>query len=106
MDIVLRDMRILLDTTVGVRRCGAAALDMCFVACGAFDAYFEGWIKPWDVAAGWLLVEEAGGRVSGRSGEPYEFNTPILASNSLIHGEMIANLKLDKEGRPVRQFHP
>ena len=104
MDIVLRDMRILLDTTVGVRRCGAAALDMCFVACGAFDAYFEGWIKPWDVAAGWLLVEEAGGRVSGRNGEPYEFNTPILVSNGLVHEEMIANLRLDEEGRPLRQF--
>ena len=101
---VLRDMRILLDTTVGVRRCGAAALDMCFVACGAFDAYFEGWIKPWDVAAGWLLVEEAGGCVTGRNGEPYEFNTPILASNGLVHEEMIANLKLDAEGRPLRQF--
>ena len=102
MDIVLRDMRILLDTTVGVRRCGAAALDLCFVACGAFDAYFEGWIKPWDVAAGWLLVEEAGGRVSGRGGEPYEFNTPILASNGFVHEEMMRNLRLDAEGRPLR----
>ena len=102
MDIVLRDMRTLLDTTVGVRRCGAAALDMCFVACGSFDAYFEGWIKPWDVAAGWLLVEEAGGRVTGRSGEPYEFNTPILASNGLVHEEMIRNLRLDEAGNPLR----
>ncbi len=102
MDIVLRDMRILLDTTVGVRRCGAAALDMCFVACGSFDAYFEGWIKPWDVAAGWLLVEEAGGKVTGRIGEAYEFNTPILASNGLVHEEMIRNLRLDAEGRPLR----
>lgn len=92
MDKVLQDMRILLDTTVGVRRCGSAALDMCFVACGSFDAYFEGWIKPWDIAAGWLLVEEAGGKISGRTGKPYEFNTPILASNGLIHNEMIHNL--------------
>ena len=106
MDTVLRDMRILLDTTVGVRRCGAAALDLCFVASGAFDAYFEGWIKPWDVAAGWLLVEEAGGRVSGRSGEAYEFNTPILASNGLVHEEMIRNLRLDSEGNPLRQGRP
>lgn len=95
MDIVLRDMRTLLDNTIGVRRCGAAALDMCFVACGSFDAYFEGWIKPWDVAAGWLLVEEAGGRVSGRHGEPYAFNTPILATNGHIHEEMMRCLKLD-----------
>ena len=94
MDEVLRDMRILLDTTVGVRRCGSAALDMCFVASGSFDAYFEGWIKPWDIAAGWLLVEEAGGKVSGRGGEPYRFNTPILASNGRIHEAMIRNLAL------------
>lgn len=95
MDAVLRDMRILLDTTVGVRRCGSAALDMCFVASGCFDAYFEGWIKPWDIAAGWLLVEEAGGKVTGRSGENYEFNTPILASNGFVHDEMIRNLSLE-----------
>ena len=102
MDIVLRDIRTLLDTTVGVRRCGAAALDLCFVACGSFDAYFEGWIRPWDVAAGWLLVEEAGGRVTGRNGESYVFDTPILASNGLIHEEMMRILKLDAQGRPLR----
>lgn len=98
MDTVLRDLRILLDSTVGVRRCGAAALDMCFVACGSFDAYFEGWIRPWDVAAGWLLVEEAGGRVSGRDGERYVFDTPILASNGLVHQEMLQRLHLDDRG--------
>ncbi len=92
MEAVLRDMRILLDTTVGVRRCGSAALDMCFVACGSFDAYYEGWIKPWDVAAGWILVEEAGGRVTGRGGEEYQFLMPILASNRHIHEEMICHL--------------
>ena len=67
---------------------------MCFVACGSFDAYFEGWIKPWDIAAGWLLVEEAGGMVTGREGNPYVFNSPILASNGLVHGEMVGNLSL------------
>jgi len=103
MDIVLRDMRLLLDSTAGVRRCGAAALDLCFVACGSFDAYFEGWIKPWDVAAGWLLVEEAGGRVSGRTGEHYAFNTPILASNGLIHEEMMRNLSLEELGRTMHR---
>lgn len=97
MEIVLRDMRILLDTTVGVRRCGSAALDMCAVASGKFDAYFEGWIKPWDIAAGWLLVEEAGGKVTGRGGEAYRFNTPILASNGLVHEEMKRNLFLESK---------
>ncbi|HJD98371.1 inositol monophosphatase family protein [Mailhella massiliensis] len=95
MDEVLRDLRILLDSTVGVRRCGSAALDMCFVACGSFEAYFEGWIKPWDIAAGWLLVEEAGGRVSGRSGAPYLFHTPILASNGAVHEDMVKALLLE-----------
>ena len=95
MDAVLRDLRILLGSTIGVRRCGSAALDLCFVASGSFDAYFEGWIKPWDVAAGWLLVEEAGGRVSGRDGRPYRFHTPILASNGHIHEELVTLLRLD-----------
>ena len=95
MEEVLRDMRILLDDTVGVRRCGSAALDMCFVACGSFDAYFEGWIKLWDIAAGWVLVEEAGGRVTGRDGSEYRFNTPILASNGLVHEDMLRSLSLD-----------
>lgn len=94
MDIVLEDMRTLLGTTIGVRRCGAAALDMCFVACGSFDGYFERWIRPWDIAAGWLLVEEAGGKVSGNDGESYEFNTPIFVSNGRIHEEMIKNFRL------------
>ena len=95
MDTVLRDMRILLGNTIGVRRCGSAALDLCFVASGVFDAYFEGWIKPWDVAAGWLLVEEAGGRVSGRNGGPYRFHTPILATNGHVHEEMVELLRLE-----------
>lgn len=95
MDAVLRDLRILLGSTIGVRRCGSAALDLCFVSSGSFDAYFEGWIKPWDVAAGWLLVEEAGGRVSGRDGGPYRFHTPILASNGHIHEELVTLLRLD-----------
>ena len=96
MEEVIRDLRILLDGTIGVRRCGSAALDMCFVACGSFDAYFEGWIKPWDIAAGWVLVEEAGGRVSGRSGEPYRFHTPILASNGAVHEDMVRTLSLNQ----------
>lgn len=95
MDEVLRTMRILLDTTIGVRRCGSAALDMCFVACGSFDAYFEGWIKPWDIAAGWILVEESGGMVSGKNGSPYRFHTPILASNGVLHEDMVRVLSDD-----------
>jgi myo-inositol-1(or 4)-monophosphatase len=73
----------------GVRRAGAAALDLCSVACGHFDGFWEFGLKPWDTAAGMLLVQEAGGIVSDFAGRPY---TPggreILASNGLVHEEM------------------
>lgn len=74
----------------GVRRCGAAAIDLAFVAAGRFDAYYEGWLAPWDVAAGWLLVEEAGGRVSDLSGAPYHLRSQhILATNGRVHGAFV-----------------
>jgi myo-inositol-1(or 4)-monophosphatase len=73
----------------GVRRDGSAALDLCSVACGRFDAFWEFGLKSWDTAAGILLVKEAGGMVSDFSGGPY---TPggadILVSNGRIHVEM------------------
>jgi myo-inositol-1(or 4)-monophosphatase len=76
-----------------VRRPGAAALDLAYVAAGRLDGYWECKIKPWDIAAGKLLVEEAGGRVTGYSGEPFFlYDHRILASNGLIHGEMITVL--------------
>ena len=80
-----------------VRRAGSAALDLAYVAAGRFDGYWECKLKPWDVAAGFLLVEEAGGRVTGHDGSPYSIgNHRILASNGLIHDEMTA--LLGKEG--------
>ncbi len=73
-----------------VRRAGAAALDLAYVAAGRLDGYWECKIKPWDIAAGKLLVEEAGGRVTGYSGETSSlYDHRILASNGLIHGEMV-----------------
>lgn len=78
----------------GVRRCGAAAIDLAYVAAGRFDAYYEGWLAPWDTAAGWLLVEEAGGKVSDLSGAPYDPYAPhILAGNSRVHAELGEVLK-------------
>jgi myo-inositol-1(or 4)-monophosphatase len=73
----------------GVRRAGAAALDLCSVACGRFEAFWEFGLKPWDTAAGILLVREAGGRVTDFDGRPYHPGDRILtASNGLIHEEM------------------
>lgn len=89
VETVLARLRKALVTTRGVRRCGAAAIDLAFVASGRFDAFYENDLKPWDTAAGWLLVEEAGGRVTGFGGEPYDFtNEGILASNGLLHDAM------------------
>lgn len=74
----------------GVRRPGSAALDICYVARGVFDGFWEWYLHPWDVAAGILIVEEAGGKVSGLLGDPYRFGTDhILVTNSLIHNEML-----------------
>jgi myo-inositol-1(or 4)-monophosphatase len=73
----------------GVRRDGSAALDLCSVACGRFEAFWEFNLHSWDTAAGVLLVEEAGGRVTDMSGGPYRLGGPqMLATNGRIHGEM------------------
>jgi len=79
----------------GVRRLGSAALDLCFVAAGTYDAYWEMKLKPWDMAAGTLLVEEAGGRVSGWRGEPLSPDgSAAVASNGVLHAAMLEVLAL------------
>lgn len=76
-----------------VRRDGSAALDLCYVACGRFDGFWELALKPWDTAAGALIVAEAGGLVTKFDGQPFDIQTPeCLASNGRIHDEMIAVL--------------
>ncbi len=73
----------------GVRRDGSAALDLACVAAGRFDGFWEFGLKPWDTAAGVLLVQEAGGAISDFHGQPYQLGGPVvLATNSLIHDEM------------------
>ncbi len=75
----------------GIRRAGAAALDLAYIACGRFDGFWEPLLKPWDTAAGIILVTEAGGMVTDFLGQKYDPFVPhILASNGLIHEEMIA----------------
>lgn len=78
----------------GVRRAGAAALDLAYVAAGRLDGYWECKLKPWDVAAGSLMVAEAGGRVTNQAGERYTaYDHRILATNDLIHQEVLEALK-------------
>ncbi|MDD2994953.1 MAG: inositol monophosphatase family protein [Paludibacter sp.] len=78
----------------GVRRLGSAAADLAYVACGRFDAFWEYDLKPWDVAAGSLLVKEAGGMVSDYSGgDNYLFGREIVASNSLINRTVLDKIK-------------
>jgi len=73
----------------GIRRCGSAALDLCFVACGRFDGFWELGLKPWDVAAGILVVKEAGGTVTDFENNPVTLDgSRVLASNGLIHDEI------------------
>jgi len=78
-----------------IRRAGAAALDLAYLAAGRFDGFWELKLKPWDTAAGVLLVEEAGGIVSDIAGAKWHLQSPsILASNGLIHKQMIKVLRL------------
>lgn len=77
-----------------VRRPGAAALDLAYVAAGRFDAFWELKLKPWDLAAGWLLIEEAGGKVSGWQQEPFRIGDRYLvASNGVLHSPLLAVLQ-------------
>jgi myo-inositol-1(or 4)-monophosphatase len=77
--------------TQGVRRAGAAVLDLAYVAAGHLDGYWEMHLQPWDWAAGWLLVEEAGGVVTDMSGQTWSLGkTNLVASNGLLHEELLA----------------
>jgi myo-inositol-1(or 4)-monophosphatase len=79
----------------GVRRLGSAALDLCYVAAGRFDGYWELTLKPWDFAAGALIVEEAGGRVSRVHGEPDLLQPPfsVLAGNPTVYGLLLEEMQ-------------
>lgn len=93
LDGVLAALRRVLSRCQGVRRPGAASLDLAFLACGRVDGFWEINLKPWDTAAGLLLVTEAGGAVSTMNGGDYSPYLPeILASNGRIHQEMLEQL--------------
>ncbi len=93
-DEVISIFKSMIIRAQGIRRAGAAAIDLAYVACGRFDGFWEMKLKPWDTAAGILLVEEAGGRVSDFNGGIYNpFMKEICASNSSIHNQMLEVLK-------------
>ena len=74
----------------GIRRLGSAAIDLAYVAAGRLEAFWEYNLKPWDTAAGYLLVQEAGGRVTQVTGDPFDVYSPhIVASNGHTHGALL-----------------
>ncbi|MGA2136631.1 MAG: inositol monophosphatase family protein [Bryobacteraceae bacterium] len=86
--------------THGVRRTGSAAIDLAWVACGRLDGFWEFGLNPWDMAAGRLLVTEAGGQVSDMRGQPHTFASPhLLADNGHLHGQILEIFGEVFEGR-------
>lgn len=89
----------------GVRRAGSAALDLCNVASGRFEGFWEFNLNPWDTAAGVLIVEEAGGRVTDFAGGPFQIESrETLASNGLLHGALIAEFQDVFAGRGLEDL--
>jgi myo-inositol-1(or 4)-monophosphatase len=79
----------------GVRRPGSAAIDLCYVAAGRFDGFWEEELKPWDTAAGVLIVQEAGGRISTFDGSAFDVSAKnVVASNVRLHDQILAVLKI------------
>ena len=90
---VIRSMENLLPHTQDIRRFGAASIDLCYVANGILDGFYECNLKPWDVAAGILLIEEAGGRVTNHRGAPYRLGDPVIvATNGRNHDALLERL--------------
>ena len=90
LSTVMRQMHTLLPLVRDIRRAGAAALDLAYVASGRLDGFYEMNLQPWDTAAGWLLVQEAGGMATTFSGAPFSpFAPDILASNTILHRQFL-----------------
>lgn len=92
-DTVLSRLRAALVSTQGVRRCGAAAVDLAWLAGGRFDIFYESGLKPWDMAAGCCIIREAGGLISHLDGSPFSLKRDdILATNGILHEQALAML--------------
>ena len=91
--------------THGVRRAGSAALDLCNVACGRFDGFWEFNLNPWDTAAGVLIVEEAGGRVTRFDGQPFRIDSrETLASNGRVHEVLLREFQAILNGEGLEEL--
>ncbi len=100
VDEYLHVLKRFMERARGVRRPGSAAVDLAWVASGRFDGFFETGLNPWDVAAGTVLVREGGGRVTDYSGgDNATFEKQIVASNGVVHDEMLEILASMAETR-------
>jgi myo-inositol-1(or 4)-monophosphatase len=106
VDSVARSFGRFAGRTLGIRDRGAGALDLCYVACGRFDGYWEIDQSPWDIAAGGLIVAEAGGRMSDFRGGPFDvYGGETVASNGRLHDRILAVLRMPG-GVPRRHRPP
>jgi len=100
VDNNLAEFSAVMPRVQGVRRAGAAVLDLAHLADGRLDGYWEMHLRPWDWAAGWLLVEEAGGKVTDMRGEPWSLaSRDIVASNGILHAELLSHLAQARQQR-------
>ena len=94
LELSRREMTAIQSKVAGLRRFGAAALDLAFVAAGRFDGFWERNLNPWDIAAGLIMVREAGGTVSGIGGKDDALSTGhVVCGNEFVHGELLKMLK-------------
>lgn len=97
-DDYLAMLRVFLTRVQGIRRTGSAALDFSYVACGRYDGFYEMKLNPWDKAAGMLIAQEAGGKLTNFSGNPLELeDDQNLVTNGWIHPEMLKALRMFKQ---------
>jgi myo-inositol-1(or 4)-monophosphatase len=94
MKAYMESLEYFMQNSHGARRIGSAAVDLAYVACGRFDAFYEYSLQPWDVAAGAFIVQRAGGRVSDfKGGDNYIFGKELIATNSLVYDEFLGVAK-------------
>ncbi|MFP3867030.1 MAG: inositol monophosphatase family protein [Desulfobacteraceae bacterium] len=94
LEATLGRFGLMLAQVQGVRRAGSAALDLCYLAAGRFDGFWEENLKPWDTAAAALMVAEAGGQLSTFNGEPFQITSAnVVASNGLLHSQILKGLQ-------------